>query len=501
MTTFKMSGSNTEIELGSGEAQRQLNLTQSYLQQKIPFNRDVWDEYSNPYKEHEFQIARVYGSGSTQYINHFNTDVIMVGDNVQDTNPNKAFTLKYKYIGNYSYYNTIVSGRKAGINITANGTSGKIINTVGKLYFNGSGYTSYDDIPMGGIAGALQIGNWEIYNGDDDSNINLTYGQNTIVAGNGNNKIYVPDENQTGNEYNIYSTHNGINNITLGNGSNTIYVASGINFVKVGQGNNNITIHASGLNRANSDVMQHTIITGDGSNNISVYGHSSQMLLGNGDNKVSLTTGMLSRNPINNVIDSGTGHLDISAAIGNVTISAAGATNIKGGDAAYDNMNFGSIDPYLNLTLNASGDDNVFHAGKGNTTLNAAHSNKAIDVSAANDKTSTLVAVTGRGDDTLTAGSGQSTFSGGLGDNLFAFTKENTNGGSTVIKDFSASSGNQIALFNYGLNRTSLKQLLNASQNDAQGNAILNLNTNTITLQGVSVSELNTNQFFVYNNK
>lgn len=336
---------------------------------------------------------------------------------------------------------------------------------------------------MGGVAGALQIGNWQIYNGDDDSNIQLTYWQNTVVAGNGNNYIYIPSETWIGNEYNVYSLLNGNNNITLGDGNNSVYIASGNNIIKVGQGDNIITIHADGLNRANSDVIQHTILTG------------------NGDNKVSLTTGMLSQNLINNIISSGTGYLDITAAIGNVTITAAGSTNINGGDTSYDNMGYGSVNPYLNLTLDAQGDDNIFTAGKGNTTLNAAASNKAIDVSAVNDKNSQLIAITGRGDDTLTAGSGQSTFSGGAGDNLFAFTKENTSGGSTVIADFSASDGNQIALFNYGLTRTSLKQLLNASQNDAQGNAIVDLGTNSITLQGISVSELHTNQFFVYNNK
>lgn len=501
MSTFKMNGSDTEIQLGSGEAQNQLESTRYYLEEKIAFNSNVWDQFSDPYKENQFQVARVYGSGITQYINHFDTDVIMVGDNTKDTNPNTAFTLKYKYIGSYNAYNTIVSGRKAGINIIANGTSGKVINTVGKLNFNGSGYTPYDGVPMGGIAGALQIGNWQIYNGDDDSNIQLTYGQNTVVAGNGNNYIYVPEQNWVGNENGIYSLFNGRNDITLGDGNNSVRISSGNNIVKVGQGNNNIDIYAHGLNGFMSGIPYHTIITGNGSNNISVYGYSSQLFLGNGDNEVSLTTGMLSQTPINNFVSSGTGHLDISAVIGNATITASGSTNITGGDTSYDNMGFGSVNPYLNLTLDARGDDNIFTAGKGNTTLNAASSSKAIDVSAVNDKNSQLVAITGSGDDTLTAGGGQSTFTGGLGDNLFAFTKDNTTGGSTVITDFAASDGNQIALFNYGLTRTSLKQLLNASQNDAQGNAVLDLGGNSITLQGVSVSELHTNQFFVYNNK
>ncbi|CAI3948906.1 unnamed protein product [Commensalibacter communis] len=107
----------------------------------------------------------------------------------------------------------------------------------------------------------------------------------------------------------------------------------------------------------------------------------------------------------------------------------------------------------------------------------------------------------GRSDDTLTGGVGNSTFTGGAGSNLFAFTSSDVANGSTVITDFLASEDNQIALFNYGLNRSSLSALLKNSQNDVNGDAVLNLGNHEITIQGGSVSDLHPSQFIVYNSK
>lgn len=499
MDNITVWGSDIQIQRGSGRAKTEAEKIDQYiLQEAKDKNVMLWDLYTNTMQGYGYDnIVVSMGGNSSKLLswNYTTIPILMIGDHFADTDPTKALDLKQNtQVGTVADYTTIVAGRNAGLNFTANGSSGKIINTVGKLTFNGSALTSVDMTWYDPNINLYQVGNWEIYNGDGNSEIHTTYGNNTIVGGNGSNFISTPSTDVRLLREDNPDISKGSNNITLGDGNNTLDLQSGINKVVLGQGNNTINtgLHEfQEVNLTNPAVTKNTIIAGDGSNTINITRTSNIIRLGNGDNKVSMNT-ILINTPTNNIINSGTGHLDIYGAYDNVTVTSFGSTNIHATD--YIGRN-------LNLTLNAHGQNNVFIASYGNTTLNAAGSTEGIDFYGGLNKDFHSVAIAGNGDDTLTAGRGQSTFTGGLGDNLFAFTKDNTTGGSTVITDFAASDGNQIALFNYGLTRTSLKQLLNASQNDAQGNAILDLGSNNITLQGVSVSELHTNQFFVYNNK
>lgn len=111
------------------------------------------------------------------------------------------------------------------------------------------------------------------------------------------------------------------------------------------------------------------------------------------------------------------------------------------------------------------------------------------------DTNSNLVATTGSGNDTLVGGVGRSTLNGGAGNNLFMFNQSNDSNGKTVIGDFSASTGNRIALYGYGLNQNSLNNLLANSHNDSHGNAMINLGNHEITVQGVSINNLHSNSF------
>lgn len=151
----------------------------------------------------------------------------------------------------------------------------------------------------------------------------------------------------------------------------------------------------------------------------------------------------------------------------------------------------------LNLDLRSLDASSLFVAGEGNETLNGAGSSAAIAVYASqiSDHNTNLVATTGSGDDALNAGTGNSTLNGGTGNNLFIFNKDTDAGGRTVIGDFSASSGNRISLYGYNLTQDSLNSLLANSHNDSNGNAILNLENHQITVQGVSISDLHTQQF------
>lgn len=173
-----------------------------------------------------------------------------------------------------------------------------------------------------------------------------------------------------------------------------------------------------------------------------------------------------------------------STATGNNYITTTALAGIFGADGA-------------NTTLTSFTVASLFVAGDGNETLNGSRSVSAITTyaSTTSDHNTNLVVSTGRGDDELNAGTGNSTFTGGAGNNLFVFNKDTDAGGKTVITDFAASAGNKISLYNYNLTQDSLNSLLANSHNDSNGNAILNLDNHQITVQGVSINNLHTQQF------
>lgn len=151
----------------------------------------------------------------------------------------------------------------------------------------------------------------------------------------------------------------------------------------------------------------------------------------------------------------------------------------------------------LNLVLRSYNSDALFVAGEGNETLNAAGSTSPITVYASqtSNHNTNLVVTTGSGNDELDAGTGNSTLNGGAGNNIFVFNKDTDAGGRTVIGDFAVSAGNKISLYNYNLTQDSLGALLASSHNDSNGNAVLNLDNHQITVQGVSINNLHTEQF------
>lgn len=353
----------------------------------------------------------------------------------------------------------------------------------------------------------------DITTGDGNDMIDLGGNHNTIHGGLGHNSISlsgIANEAYTnlGHNY-VYTKFGSFNTIDAMGGNNHIY--------SMGQDTINADYQSSvTLLGGNSEVNATNAIITDLSNHNRIITNFSSTITGSSDSTIQFS------NTNNNDLpfpDPGHDNLFIEGY--NDTISATDGSNLKAirGENNQFNVdgNFVFIDGTgnnsatvnggstiqgnnsLNLTLKATGqNNNIFQAGNGNETLNGTQSQAALRVYAnQNSKYTNFVASTGTGDDLLYAGQGNSTFSGGLGNNIFIFDKNDDNYGQTVIKDFSVSKGNKIGLFDYGLNQNSLNTLLQTAKNDSQGNAILKLNNHNITIQGLQASDLHADQFLL----
>lgn len=364
---------------------------------------------------------------------------------------------------------TLLSGRNSGINYITQGESGKIINTAGSLQFSIYANTNTK-------------GNWSIYSSSGNDLIHTTNGNNTIHAGTGNNTIVlgsgrniVKSEGQD----TITANNGGYQTITLSGGQSTVTVGDGSYISDIS--NNNI-IH----------VGQNSIVNGGANGIISYDGGDLNAIQGGNNNTISAsnnTTLKIVHGRDNNYnID---GNIIFLNGDGNTNAAVTGRAVIFGANG----LNFNFIQ---NNTHSSS--SSIFIADQGNETLNASNYNNSILIYAntvAGAQT-TLNATGSNNDDTLVAGTGNSTFTGGGGNNLFMFTKETDINGDSVITDFTTSSQNKIAFVHYGFNNDDITHLLQNAQNK-NGNTLMNLDNHHITLQGVTTSDLHSDQFIIMN--
>ncbi|EUK17709.1 calcium-binding protein [Commensalibacter papalotli (ex Servin-Garciduenas et al. 2014)] len=379
--------------------------------------------------------------------------------------------------GNNPNYVRIIGG--VDFNYIADGESGELISN-NPLYFYGRGLDG----------NTSHMGNWTIYT---DDFVDPDTGE-----------IYDDDRDT------MIQTTDGNNKITTGYARSTIDLGSGNNIV-YSQGHDTITSSRGGY--------QTVTLTGSQSK-LTMGGNTTILDIGN-NNNISVGKNSSVYGAASDIVQFDTGDMNEYTAGNNSTISATNGTDLKvihGLDNTYNinhNLTFlnGSGNTVINIkgtlaafgagssqyTLNAENIDStsgsIFVANEGNETLDAASSSANLQiwantVAGANN----LLAKAGQGDDTLAAGVGNATFTGGVGNNLFMFTKESVQDGTTIITDFT--NNDKIALYNYGLGSNGLTQILQQSQNDANGNAVLKLTNNAaIVIEGVSVSSLSTKQF------
>lgn len=381
--------------------------------------------------------------------------------------------------GNNPNYVRVIGG--VDFNYIADGESGELISN-SPLYFYGRGldgntshmgdWTIYTDDFVDPDTG-------EIYDDDRDTMIQTTDGNNkittgyarsTIDLGSGNNIVYSQGHDT------ITSSRGGYQTVTLTGSQSKLTMGGNTTILDVGN-NNNISVGKnSTINGAASDIVQFD--TGD--MNEYTGGNNSTISATNGTD-LKVIHGLDNIYNINH-------NLTFLNGSGNTTINIKGTLAVFGASNSQYTLNAENID---------STSGGIFVANDGNETLDAGSSSANLQiwantVAGANN----LSAKAGQGDDTLAAGVGNATFTGGAGHNLFMFIKENVQDGTTLITDLT--NNDKIALYNYGLGSNGITQILQQSQNDANGNAVLKLTNNAaIVIEGVSVSSLNTNQFVV----
>lgn len=326
-------------------------------------------------------------------------------------------------------------------------------------------------------------GNWDINTGRGNDTIITGSGNNTVHASTGENSI-----NITAGKLNFVSSE-GQDSIFAAKDSTAQNVIS-INGGQSKDAHTNVDVNK---NAAVYDYSSYNTVTVGGGSTITGGSYGTYTFDGSNDSNANLLTGGLS--------SSVTAVTDLQAVQVNAnTINASQSLSFFNGvgdtNANVDGRAVGFGAAGLNYTLNTKGTkDGFFTAGAGNETLNASGSTSNLLVYSYNvaGEASDFVASGGSGNDTLVGGTGNSTFSGGAGDNLFLFTKESAEQGNTVITDFSKN--DKIGLYDFGLDNDSLQTLL---QNSQEGkDAVLKLDGHTITIQGVSVSDLTVDQFQV----
>ena len=154
--------------------------------------------------------------------------------------------------------------------------------------------------------------------GDSNSFVNGLSNDDTVLAGNGNNLVYVGDLSSNPAINVVLSFGNGNNQIqlatqdtvTVGNGNNIIYSYYFYHddVVTLGDGNNQVGL-------ANSS----TLIGGDGDNSVGSVGNNEKITLGNGNNSVS--------GNFDDVIELGRGNNTINMGF-NDTVTAGNGDNV-----------------------------------------------------------------------------------------------------------------------------------------------------------------------------
>jgi Ca2+-binding RTX toxin-like protein len=206
-------------------------------------------------------------------------------------------------------------------------------------------------------------------------------------------------------------------------------------------------LHGSGLGE---DMFLHfandTVYSGDGDDLIQSTGGSADVHLGAGYD----------------VVFAYDGHNFIEGGSGTDTITVGGEDNIIQGGAG-NTVIFGGTGG--DLLLGGAGNDAI-HAGSGAEFLSG-----------------------GDGNNTLYNGHGDDTMVGGAGDNLFVF---GSGGGKNVIVDFHDGDSIQIAKNINGLNITTAQDVMSHVTDD-NGNAVITLGHETITLLNIRAEDIQNN--------
>jgi Ca2+-binding RTX toxin-like protein len=204
----------------------------------------------------------------------------------------------------------------------------------------GNGNNTVKGNESAGISKTIVAGNGndQIFLGQGDDTLSLGSGSLTVTLGDGRDSIRAHD---IATSTSSITVGNGADTITLGDGADNIYLGNGNDQVSAGNGNDQV-------------------YGGSGNSQVSLGNGNSTVSLGDGNNKISLGDG-------NNVVDLGNGNNVLSVGNGNNTINlngSAGSDILILGNGADTVSSSGSTQDYQlgsgqYVINNWSGQDNI----------------------------------------------------------------------------------------------------------------------------------------------
>lgn len=309
--------------------------------------------------------------------------------------------------------------------------------------------------------------------GEDDvtvlANGGLTFhaggGSGTVVAGGGDNRIYLPG---TSGAWGVYTGDGDDIVNALGGGNDTVQAGGGRNAIQLGFGND--LVISEGRDRIVLGGGSATIIASAGDGGCGDGGTTSQQVWGG--------SGAL-------YFVGGAGPATVLGGTGSATIFGGEGSNEFRGGSAGNNVIYAGTG---RATVYGGGDGDILyaegerkqelHAGPGATTLFGALGGGANTFYAGSGDTEI---VGGWGNDRFVAGLGDSTIMGGAGKDIYAFVKGGS-GGHDIVWGFD--SNDEIVLEGYG--KGAVKAAL-ASQVQVSGGVQITLADSTIvTFMGIS---------------
>jgi Ca2+-binding RTX toxin-like protein len=182
----------------------------------------------------------------------------------------------------------------------------------------------------------------------------------------------------------------------------------------------------------------------------------------------------------NDLIMSTGGHADVHAGAGADIIFTYNGHNFVDGGDGNDIITVGGHD---NTVVGGAGDD-VIYGGKGGDILLGGDGNDAIHAGSGHE-----IMSGGDGNNVLYAGKGDDMMIGGAGDNMFVF---GSGGGKNVVVDFHDGDSILIAKNINGLHINNAHDLVSHVSDD-NGNAVITLGHETITLLNIKAEDIHNN--------
>lgn len=327
-----------------------------------------------------------------------------------------------------------------------------------------------------------------VMGGDDDDLVNGGSNHDTVIGGSGDDTL----QGESGKDLLVggdgddrIEAGGGYDTIDAGDGDDVVFGGIGIDVIDGGTGNDLL----------NGGTNLDTITAGEGDD--TVQGESGADLIdgGSGDDLINAGSGY-------DTVTGGDGSDTITGSIGQDSISGGADNDVLNGGTNHDTLDGGDGD---DLLQGESGFD-LLIAGAGNDRIEAGGGYDTVEGGDGDDEAFGGIGRDslegGAGNDMLNGGSNHDTLIGGLGDDtlqgesggdLFVFEDEF---GFDVINDFKVGKEFEAIDLSGVTGITDFADLTaDHLSADAEGNAIITDNGNTITLLGVTVDQLTESDF------